>query len=377
MNIKFKFCHLKKVFIIFSLYILSCSIEDEISYKTTKSRFYSSSQILVDSTEIYRNKRSNDQLNVELKYQARIINTDYDSIKWEFPGGNPEKISDVTEIPVNYNKYGTYDAKLILLKYDTLNYRNIRLLVDTITLRKKAFIKYKEKSWNSYDSNSVWSSIGSEITYINVNEIYDNYDPLSLKTNFTGFENNRVRVRFDFKIALNNPLPTSSYTNSQKKLELKIDDFNRFSVAKIKDDQYYSGYFDIFDKDEFELKFEVFPPLTSSNWNLLINGENIPMYNYYTSENESFLIGYSNQTSISSATIKLNDLSYGSSDNKNLKLGDTTKIEIPEGLSKMLVTLNDGLPSSFQILTRRTGNSLNNNEYYYKIFIKNLIIEVL
>ena len=159
-------------------------MEEETVYRINASRFNSLSQITIDSTQIFRNSRDN-TLNVEVRYQARTFNTTYDSIKWEFPGGTPNNFIGKPETSVIYNKYGTYGAKLILLKYDTLNYGNIRLLVDTIPVTEDLSIKYKETSWNTYDTNSTWETIGSTLTYTNINSIYDNNNPIAIKTNIT------------------------------------------------------------------------------------------------------------------------------------------------------------------------------------------------
>ena len=104
------------------------------------------------------------------------------------------------------------------------------------------------------------------------------------------------------------------------------------------------------------------------------------MYSFIGPNKEDFLIGYNNLSSKSSVTIELNNLSFGSNDMKNLKLSDTTKIELPEGESKITINMDDGLPTSFRVFnknSRETRTSLYNNEYYYTLFIKNLIIEVL
>ena len=74
----------------------SCSVEEETVYRINASRFQSQSQIAIDSTQIFRNSRNN-TLNVEVRYQAKTYNAAYDSIKWEFPGGTPNNVSDVTE----------------------------------------------------------------------------------------------------------------------------------------------------------------------------------------------------------------------------------------------------------------------------------------
>ncbi len=373
-----KFNFLRLIIFLFLIFCFSCSVEEGIVYRINPSRFYSLSQIAIDSTQIFRNNRNN-TLNVKVRYQAKTYNAAYDSIKWEFPGGTPNNVNDVTETSVIYNKYGTYNAKMILLKYDTLNYGNIRLLVDTIPITEDLSIKYKETNWTTYDTNSTWETIGSNLTYTNINSVFENNNPLAIKTNFTGFENNRVRLKFDFKVVLNNPLVNSTYTNSQKKLELKIDDFTKFTVSRVENDKFYSGYIDISNKDAFELKFEVYPSLISSDWNIVNNSTNIPMYSFIGPNQEDFLIGYNNMSSTSSVTIELNNLSFGSSDMKNLKLSDTTKIILPEGESKIMINMDEGLPTSFQLYknTRETATSLNSNEYFYGLFIKNLIIEVL
>lgn len=373
------FNFLRLIIFLFLIIWFSCSEEEGIVNRINTSRFNSLSQIAIDSTKIFRNNRNN-TLNVEVRYQAKTYNTVYDSIKWEFPGGTPNIVNDATETSIIYNKYGTYKAKMILLKYDTLNYGNIRLLVDTIPITEDLSIKYKETNWITYDTNSTWEVIGSNLTYTNINSVFENNNPLVIKTNFTGFENNRVRLKFDFKVVLNNPLVNSIYTNSQKKLELKIDDFTKFNVSRVENDKYYSAYIDFSSKDEFELKFEVYPSLISSDWNMVNNNISIPMYNFIGHNQENFLIGYNNLSSTSSVTIELNNLSFGSSNMKNLKLSDTTKIILPEGESKIMINMDDGLPTSFQIYnknSRETATSLNSNEYFYKIFLKNLIVEII
>ena len=373
------FNFLRLIIFLFLIIWFSCSEEEEIVNRINTSKLNSLSQIAIDSTQIFRNNRNN-TLNVEVRYQAKTYNTVYDSIKWEFPGGTPNIINDATEASIIYNKYGTYKAKMILLKYDTLSYGNVRLLVDTIPITEDLSIKYKETNWISYDTNSTWEVIGSNLTYTNINSVFENNSPLVIKTNFTGFENNRVRLKFDFKVVLNNPLVNLIYTNSQKKLELKIDDFTKFNVSRVENDKYYSAYIDFSSKDEFELKFEVYPSLISSDWNMVNNSISIPMYNFIGPNQENFLIGYNNLSSTSSVTIELNNLSFGSSNMKNLKLNDTTKIILPEGESKIMINMDDGLPTSFQIYnknSRETATSLNSNEYFYKLFLKNLIVEII
>ena len=75
-----------------------------------------------------------------------MFNATYDSIKWEFPGGTPNQITNVNEIAVSYEEYGVYDAKMIILKYDTLNYGKVRLLVDSVSLKEKIKIKRSNKN---------------------------------------------------------------------------------------------------------------------------------------------------------------------------------------------------------------------------------------
>ncbi len=356
----------------------SCTTDEVTVYKTNKLRYNSQAQIQIDSTEIFRNNRDN-SLNVELRYQANLFNATYDSIKWEFPGGTPNQITNVNEIAVSYEEYGVYDAKMIILKYDTLNYGKVRLLVDSVSLKEKIKIKFKETNWASYETNTSWSTIGSNITYLDVNKVYENNNPSEIKTTFSGFQDKYIRLKFDFKVVLNNPLSTTNYTNNQKKIQIKIDDFTKFISNKIKDDTYYSVNINHLVKNDFELNFEVFPPLISSDWNIVNNNNNSPLYSYVT-KNENFLIGYTDFSTTSSVTIGLNDLSYGSNDKKNLKLSDSSKIIFPMGENKIMIKLDDGLPKSFQIFNKGsnlTGTSLESNEYYYKIFIKNLTIEIL
>jgi len=358
--------------------IYSCTVEQDDVNKIFTTRFNSLSQINIDSLEVFRHDRDNN-LNVQINYQADTYNTIYDTIKWEFPGGTPSKIADVSETSVIYNKYGTYTAKLVLLKYDTLNYGNISVQVDTISLDNKLAIKYKEKNWSTYQTNANWQNIGSYLTYLDVNEVYDSNDPIALISNFSGFENKKVRINFKFKVALNNPI-SDSYTVNRKNIQFKVDGFTKYSLTGVENDKYYSANISIPDKNDFELKFEVYPPLLSSDWRISNNSNTIPMYSFSDHDQNNFLLGYSDLSSSSSATIELNDLSFGSSDMTYLSLSDTTKILLPQGESKILVKMQDELPRSFKIFregSRQTGTSLSNDEYFYKFFIKDLIIEVL
>ena len=364
--------------------ISSCEIDQQLDYKISKIYIDSFSEIIIDSTNIYRNSKNNDQLNVKINYQAKTLNSVYDSIKWVFPGGTPEKSNDLQEVTVIYNKYGIYDAKMVLIKYDTLSVNRVEMIIDSVHLNDKLKIKYKERNWSSYDSYStsnIWTSIpNTEIVIGKINNIYSDETPISIKTEFTGFDGQELRISFDYKVTLENPLISSINTNSQKKIELKIDDFNKFTINKVNSDKYYKGYIKLYNKSNFELKFNIFPPLTETLWELDNNNSVSNFYKYKITENESYLINYINQANTSSATIKYTDLIYGTSDALNLRLGDTTKIKIPSGQSKIQVRMKEKLPFSFDIYKEdsvSTSTSLNYNEYYFRVFIKNLIIEVL
>ena len=364
--------------------ISSCEIDQQLDYKISKIYIDSFSEIIIDSTNIYRNSKNNDQLNVKINYQAKTLNSVYDSIKWVFPGGTPEKSNDLQEVTVIYNKYGIYDAKMVLIKYDTLSVNRVEMIIDSVHLNDKLKIKYKERNWSSYDSYStsnIWTSIpNTDIVIGRINNIYSDETPISIKTEFTGFNGKELRISFDYKVTLENPLISSIYTNNQKKIELKIDDFNKFTINKVISDKYYKGYIKLYNKSNFELKFNIFPPLTETPWELDNNNSVSNFYKYKITENESYLINYINQVNTSSATIKYTDLIYGTSDALNLRLGDTTKIKIPSGQSKIQVRMKEKLPFSFDIYKEdsvSTSTSLNYNEYYFRVFIKNLIIEVL
>tara|TARA_B110000858_G_scaffold111245_1_gene127326 strand:+ start:419 stop:1558 length:1140 start_codon:yes stop_codon:yes gene_type:complete len=370
-----------KILLAIMILISSCEVEEEQDYKTLKIYRNTYSKIIVDSTNVFRNSKNNDQLNVEIRYQARASNSDYDSIKWIFPGGIPEKLNNEMEATVVYDKYGAYDAKMVLIKYDTLNYNRVQMIIDSVPLNEEIKIKYKETNWSSYDSYStpnIWTSIpNTDIIVGRINDIYT--DQISIKSNFTGFDEEQLRISFDYKVTLENPMQTDDLTNNQKKMELKIDDFNRFTINKTNDDKYYSAYINVYNKSDFELKFNLFPPLTQTIWELDNSGSVTPFYEYKINEDQSYLINYINQVNTSSATIKYNDFIYGTSDMVNLKLGDTTKIIMPSGQSKIQVTMKDQFPYSYKVYeedSRVTATSLNFNEYYFRIYIKNLIIEV-
>ena len=93
-----------------------------------------------------------------------------------FPGGTPEKSSDLQEVTVIYDKYGIYDAKMVLIKYDTLSINRVEMIIDSVHLNDKLKIKYKERNWSSYDSYStsnIWTSIpNTDIVIGKINNIY-------------------------------------------------------------------------------------------------------------------------------------------------------------------------------------------------------------
>ena len=220
---------------------------------------------------------------------------------------------------------------------------------------------------------------GSYLTYIDMNEVYDNSDPINLISNFSGFENKNIRIHFKFKVSLNNPI-SDSYTIHRKNIQFKVDGFKKYSLTGVENDKYYSAYVNIPDKDNFEIKFEVYHATTVLDWRISNNGNEFRMYRFNDYNQDKFLIGYSDLSSSSSVTIELNDLVFGSSDMTYLSLSDTTKILLPQVKVKFCYTCLDELPRSFEIIkegSRQTGTSLSNDAYFYKLFIKDLIIEVL
>ena len=178
--------------------ISSCEIDQQLDYKISKIYIDSFSEIIIDSTNIYRNSKNNDQLNVKINYQAKTLNSVYDSIKWVFPGGTPEKSNDLQEVTVIYNKYGIYDAKMVLIKYDTLSVNRVEMIIDSVHLNDKLKIKYKERNWSSYDSYStsnIWTSIpNTDIVIGRINNIYSDETPISIKTEFTGFDGKEWKI---------------------------------------------------------------------------------------------------------------------------------------------------------------------------------------
>ena len=76
--------------------IYSCNVEQDDVNKIFTTRLNSLSKINIDSLEVFRHDRDNN-LNIQINYQADTYNTIYDTIKWEFPGGTPSKITDVSE----------------------------------------------------------------------------------------------------------------------------------------------------------------------------------------------------------------------------------------------------------------------------------------
>ena len=353
-------------------------------------------RIVVDSTKLYRSSRNSGQLNVDVKYKAVLLDTDIDSLEWIFPNGNPESETEALSTTVNYSSYGVFNSKLVLTKVDTVNLNYIYSYKDTIEIARPVEIIYKESNWGSFSATdeSIWAVLpNDETVLIRENQVFDESTPFVASAAFTGFEGNKLKFSVEYKLTHKNYLASNVSPNT--KLEVLIDELKAFGVSRVTDDQYFTQEFYVNTLSDFDFKIKKYPSLSTSAWQmtLTVSGTDAIDVELYDLVNQDKVIGYlsldeltttSGTKEVYEALLKTtsngNEFSFGSSGNQ-LMILDGDPVQIESGSKyKIVFTLEDGLPKSYQLYREDSTTipvSLEVNEYYLDASFKNLYIEVV
>ena len=378
------------------LLIYQCSSDqDTTAYITSVRNGEFKARIVADSTSIFRSERDNGSLAIPITYKAVLLDDDIDSLEWIFPNGEPTSVKESLSTTVNYSKYGSYYSKLVLTKIDTLNLNTIVSFKDTIEITRPVEISYKESNWNTFatSDDSNWAVLpNSQNVIIRENEVSDLGNPFEASASFTGFEDQRLKFSLEYKLTYNNYIENSVTENT--KLEVLINDLKAFGISRVTDDTYFTQEFYVDNLSDFDFIIKKYPALSSSSWELSLtqSGTADLSVELYDLVNQNKLIGYldlTQATTTSSSTTGFegllkttsngNDFSFGSNSGQLMSLdGDPIQIEAGNNY-KILFSLEDGLPKSYQIINENFTTvpvNLEDNEYYLDAIFRKLYISV-
>lgn len=378
------------------LLIYQCSSDqDTTAYITSVRNGEFKARIVADSTSIFRSERDNGSLAIPITYKAVLLDDDIDSLEWIFPNGEPTSVKESLSTTVNYSKYGSYYSKLVLTKIDTLNLNTIVSFKDTIEITRPVEISYKESNWNTFTTSddSNWAVLpNSQNVIIIENEVSDLGNPFEASASFTGFEDQRLKFSLEYKLTYNNYIENSVTENT--KLEVLINDLKAFGISRVTDDTYFTQEFYVDNLSDFDFIIKKYPALSSSSWELSLtqSGTADLSVELYDLVNQNKLIGYldlTQATTTSSSTTGFegllkttsngNDFSFGSNSGQLMSL-DGNPIQIEAGNNyKILFSLEDGLPKSYQIINENFTTvpvNLEDNEYYLDAIFRKLYISV-
>jgi hypothetical protein len=378
------------------LLIYKCSSDqDTTAYITSVRNGEFKARIVADSTSIFRSERDNGSLAIPITYKAVLLDDDIDSLEWIFPKGEPTSVKESLSTTVNYSKYGSYYSKLVLTKIDTLNLNTIVSFKDTIEITRPVEISYIESNWNTFTTSddSNWAVLpNSQNVTIRENEVSDLDSPFEASTSFTGFEDQRLKFSVEYKLTHKNYIENSVTVNT--KLEVLINDLKAFGISRVTDDTYFTQEFYVDNLSDFDFIIKKYPALSSSSWELSLtqSGTADLSVELYDLVNQNKLIGYldlTQATTTSSSTTGFegllkttsngNDFSFGSNSGQLMSL-DGNPIQIEAGNNyKILFSLEDGLPKTYQIINENFTTvpvNLEDNEYYLDASFRRLYISV-
>ena len=378
------------------LLIYQCSSDqDTTAYITSVRNGEFKARIVADSTSIFRSERDNGSLTIPITYKAVLLDDDIDSLEWIFPKGEPTSVKESLSTTVNYSKYGSYYSKLVLTKIDTLNLNTIVSFKDTIEITRPVEISYIESNWNTFTTSddSNWAVLpNSQNVTIRENEVSDLDSPFEASTSFTGFEDQRLKFSVEYKLTHKNYIENSVTVNTN--LEVLINDLKAFGISRVTDDTYFTQEFYVDNLSDFDFIIKKYPALSSSSWELSLtqSGTADLSVELYDLVNQNKLIGYldlTQATTTSSSAIGFegllkttsngNEFSFGSNSGQLMSLdGDPFQIETGNNY-KILFSLEDGLPKSYQIINENFTTvpvNLEDNEYYLDTSFRRLYISV-
>lgn len=256
-----------------------------------------SASITQDSLTIIRGVKDGSQVGATIKYQA-ITYEDIDSVQWIFKGGTPGSVKDTLNPTVQFNGYGLYPAQLILTKYDTVSDKKITIRRDTLEPEEPLRIIFEERNWidndwsvsssqsrttcatpsptttSSLNTNSWTSFPFSNMVIMKETNVNSKPLPYHRMTQFSGFNNQRVRLTFEYKISRKGG--SQRFTGNNRKFDVIVDGFTRLQVNKTPNDTYQNGFITINEANEFCVEILKYPGMTRATWNL--NPTNLPTF---------------------------------------------------------------------------------------------------
>lgn len=280
-----------------------------------------SAAITIDSIAIKRDSKNGSNVSTSINYQV-ITYEDVDSIQWIFSGGSPEKVADILNPEITYSGYGNFPAQLILTKYDTLSDNKIFIRRDTIVPEESVAVYFEEKDWDptqwilstvgsnttwnpqdpsatSSDSLSEWTSFPfSNMVILRETSIQDTPNPYKRTAQFSGFNDQRLRISFDFKVSRKGG--SKRFTGDGRKFDLVVDGFNRMQVNKTPNDEYQKAAISLQDATDFEIEIIKYPGLSLGAWELIATP--LPTICQETEEEGDTVSGSASSTTGSSTT---------------------------------------------------------------------------
>jgi len=248
-----------------------------------------------DSVTLIRGLKDGSQVAATINYQATTYE-DIDSIQWIFSGATTDtKIAFNTLKPtVQYNGYGLFPAQLILTKYDTVSDNKITIRKDTLQPDEPVRIIFEERNWNESDwviaavqSSTSWTPSSTQMplsasdsmttnnwtsfpfsNMVILNETSVNSQPIPYKrtAQFTGFNNQRLRLTFEYKVSRKGG--SKRFTGSNRKFDVVVNGFTRLQVNKTPNDSYQNAAISINDATDFRIELIKYPGMTVSSWEL-------------------------------------------------------------------------------------------------------------
>jgi uncharacterized protein YwgA len=395
MGVKFS-VHIKSFALVLLLLALAqCSGEDERVYFTSLRNGEFKARIVADSTLIFRSDRDNGSFTVPITYRAVLLDNEIDSLEWIFPKGDPTNVKESLSTTINYSKYGSYSSKLVLTKVDTLNLNTIVSFKDTIEITRPVQIAYKETHWNTFTTSdaSSWAVLpNSQNVILTENAVSESTNPMLASAAFTGFEDQRLKFSVEYKLTYKNYLDNTATQNT--KLEVLIDDLKAFGISRVTHDTYFTQEFYVDNLTDFNFIIKKYPAISTSTWALSLTQSdtsnlNIPLYDLV---NQNKLIGYFDLTATAASSssplayqallqinLEGNQFNFGSNTGQLMKLdGDPISIS-PGHRYKIVFSLEDGLPKSYQLMKENFTTvpvNLEYNEYYLDASFRRLYISV-
>lgn len=324
-------------------------------------------------------------VNSRVKFQL-LSNIVLDSIVWVFPGANPDRVEGALQAQTDFLGYGTFRPYVALTQIDSTSSSRTRILRDTL-YANPVTVNYSENDWNSYlrIGPDVWENFGPSNILIGRDTLVDQMaDSLMISKRFEGLNGRDAKLKFSFKVTKN--LPALAGTGSAKKFSILIDDFERFDVRDVGNDQFYNTTITLRRKQQFDLAIVRYPSLYQTSWSIStasptsIDANTLEVYQ--PAEDSNTLIGYP----LALADSTYVELAYGNyrfgvdpsgsrlieNGTPILLLGEDDGSGNYSGQYKLVVSLERGLPSRYRLF--RDVN-YSDNEERFDVFIDDFRLE--